>query len=682
MIHVEVKEAVDRRLGGNHVGIESEGGEDFGKLQNCLVFAGQRNWNGQSPLRRSARATWMRDGFGNLRGSEPVNVLARAAATAYLELRGVEVHAYRLRRLVADKNFNWENPHGQRIGLAEFFFGPGGVGVGVSDDGEALVAIFSAGCRRRVGWIGRARSFGRGWIGLCEDAGTKQEYGRGKHRQFDFDHDGGHLVRCVMGAGSCVEFTPGATIILGLRAQGTHGAARFAFLMYFLYRVLTAAGMLVVAPYFALRGWRRGESSSVLRERLGILPCEIVSRVAAAAGGGAGPAKQSAQGAVWIHAVSVGEVLAAKPLVEGLKRRYPGRLILVSTTTETGQRLARERLQSADGIFYFPLDWVVPVRRALRAIRPAMVIIMETEIWPNFLHEAHRSDVPVIFANARISERSFARFLRWKFLAGDFFANALTEATFFLTQTAEDAKRLAEMGAPEEHIEVTGNLKYDSEPAAISRFGAWLKQEVERQDRWPIVVAGSVVEEEEESVLGAYDVVQRQWRRALLVLAPRKPDRFEAAANIVSAGGWQVVRRSDLDLGAPLDENADVLVLDSIGELAGLYSMADAAFVGGSLVRAGGHNILEPAWFGRPPVFGPFMENFREMAAQFLEARAGIQVRSSEQLGKVWVQLIEDDSGRERMGKAARELSERNRGATAVSLKRIAGILDAQEKTP
>jgi 3-deoxy-D-manno-octulosonic-acid transferase len=451
--------------------------------------------------------------------------------------------------------------------------------------------------------------------------------------------------------------------------------------MYFLYRLLTAAGMLVLAPYFALRGWRRGEPSRTLRERLGILPAEIFSRAAASSTGSVSGAEAGHAGAVWIHAVSVGEVLAAKPLVEGLKRRYPDGLIFVSTTTETGQQLARQRMQSADGIFYFPLDWVVPVRRALCAIRPALVIIMETEIWPNFLREARRNGVPVIFANARISERSFARFRRWKFVAGEFFAQALNDATLFLAQTAEDAKRLSEMGAPEERIEVTGNLKYDSEPPAASRFSAWLAEQMARQERWPVIVAGSVVEEEEEAVLAAYDVVQRQWRHALLVLAPRKPDRFDAAANIVGAHGWQVVRRSGLDLAAPLDENADVLVLDSIGELAGLYSLADAVFVGGSLVPAGGHNILEPAWFARPPVFGPSMENFREMAAQFLDARAGIQVRSSQQLGKVWVQLIEEDALRERMGRAARELSERNRGATAVSLERIAGILAAKEKT-
>jgi 3-deoxy-D-manno-octulosonic-acid transferase len=439
--------------------------------------------------------------------------------------------------------------------------------------------------------------------------------------------------------------------------------------MYFLYRILTAAGMLVLAPYYALRGWRRGEPSSAFRERLGILPPEISARAASRSA--------SECGAVWIHAVSVGEVLAAEPLVEALKQRYPGRAVFVSTTTETGQRLARERLQCADAIFYFPLDWVVPVRRALRAIRPALVIVMETEIWPNFLREARREGVPVVFANARISERSFARFERWKFLTGEFFARTLHDATLFLAQTPDDANRLSRMGAPEEHIEVTGNLKYDVEPPAMSPFGAWLEGQVREQERWPLIVAGSVVAEEEEAVLAAYDVVQRQWRHALLVLAPRKPDRFDAAAQIVTEGGWQAVRRSQLDLAAALDENADVLVLDSIGELAGLYLLADAVFVGGSLVAAGGHNILEPAWFARAPVFGPSMENFREMASQFVDAHAGIQVRSSQQLGKVWVQLIEDDAMRERMGKAARELSGRNRGATARSLARIASILDA-----
>jgi 3-deoxy-D-manno-octulosonic-acid transferase len=448
--------------------------------------------------------------------------------------------------------------------------------------------------------------------------------------------------------------------------------------MYFLYRIITAVGMLVLAPYFALRGWRRGEHSGALRERLGILPTGFAADASGAAVGSAGDALGG--GAIWIHAVSVGEVLAAKPLVEGLNREFPGRPIFVSTTTETGQRLARERLQSANEIFYFPLDWVVPVRRALRTIRPALVIVMETEIWPNFLREARRSGIPVIFANARISERSFSRFERWRFLLGVFFERTLQDAELFLAQSAADAKRLVSMGALEDRVEITGNLKYDVEPADIGRFGAWLETQNRRQERWPVLVAGSVVEGEEQAVLAGYDAVQRQWRRTLLILAPRKPDRFMAAGEIIAEGGWNTACRSQLDLSKPLGENTDVLVLDSIGELAGLYSLADAVFVGGSLVRAGGHNILEPACFSRPPVFGTSMENFSEMADQFLDAHAGVQVPNGEQLGKVWVQLIENNAMRERMGKAAREITERNRGATARSLKRIMEVIAQSER--
>lgn len=445
--------------------------------------------------------------------------------------------------------------------------------------------------------------------------------------------------------------------------------------MYFFYRLITAVGMIFLAPYYALRGWRRGEPWSALGERLGSVPPEIVARASRSRAPEGGAAD-----AIWIHAVSVGEVLAAKPLAEGLQRRFPGHAIFVSTTTETGQRLARERLQSVDGIFYFPLDWIVPVRRALKSIHPSLVIVMETEIWPNFLREARRRDVPVIFANARISERSFARFKRWDFLVGEFFKRTLQDAELFLAQTPEDAARLREMGAAEERVEVTGNLKYDGEPPAASEFGGWLEAQIRAQERWPVFVAGSVVAEEEEAVIAAYDIVQRQWRHALLVLAPRKPDRFDAAAAIAASGGWNVVRRSLVDATKPLDESADVLVLDSIGELAGLYSLADAAFVGGSLVPAGGHNILEPAWFSKPPVFGRSMENFRDMAAQFLAAKAGVEVTSGQQLGKVWVQLVEDNALRERMGKAARALSERNRGATARSLDRIAAVLGERER--
>jgi 3-deoxy-D-manno-octulosonic-acid transferase len=442
--------------------------------------------------------------------------------------------------------------------------------------------------------------------------------------------------------------------------------------MYFFYRILTAAAMIFLAPYYALRAWRRGEPAQAFRERLGGVSSETQARASKAA--------DSGENAIWVHAVSVGEVLAAKPLVDGLKQRFPGRAIFVSTTTETGRRLARERLQNVDGIFYFPLDWVVPVRRALRGIRPAIVIVMETEIWPNFLREARRDHVPVVFANARISEKSFARFKRWEFLVGPFFAESLEDVALFLPQTPEDAGRLSAMGASAQQTEVTGNLKYDAEPPSPSPFGAWLTQEVRQQERWPVIVAGSVVEGEEDAVIAAYDMVQRQWRRTLLILAPRKPDRFDSAAELAAEGGWKVVRRSRIDTSLPFDESADVLLLDSIGELSALYALADATFVGGSLVPSGGHNILEPAWFGQPPVFGTSMENFQDMADQFLDGHAAAQVASAESLGKVWTQLIQDAALRDLMGKAARKIAENNRGATNRTLDLIAPLLDAPAK--
>src|SRR3984885_5538122 len=250
--------------------------------------------------------------------------------------------------------------------------------------------------------------------------------------------------------------------------------------MYFLYRIVTAVGMFVLAPYFALRSWRRGERPGALRERLGILPRGIINAANSVASADVGGARRGA--AIWIHAVSVGEVLASEPLVKELKREFPDRAIFVSTTTETGQRLARERLKSADGVFYFPLDWVVPVRKALRAIRPALVIVMETEIWPNFLREARRAGIPVVFANARISDRSFRRFKRWRFLIGEFFKRVLADGELFLAQTPEDAARLAEMGAPEDSVEIIGNLKYDAEPPAINKFGVWLEDQIRRQE--------------------------------------------------------------------------------------------------------------------------------------------------------------------------------------------------------
>lgn len=437
--------------------------------------------------------------------------------------------------------------------------------------------------------------------------------------------------------------------------------------MYFLYSVVTAVGMVLLAPYFVLQGLRRGKYLWNARERMGYLPDTLARGI-------------QPHTSIWVHAVSVGEVLASKPVVDGLKKRLPECAVFLSTTTTTGQELARERIRNADGIFYFPFDWPSPVRRAFERLQPKLVVILETEIWPNFLRAAKSAGVPVVFVNSRISERSIRRFRGFQRIVGGFFRRVLQNASLFLAQSEQDAGRLREMGAQEEKIEVTGNLKYDIEPPARSEFGNWLAGQTASQERWPIFVAGSVVAGEEEAVLAAYDIVQRRWRRALLILAPRKPERFDIAAELASESGWTVVRRSKVDTSAPLDESCDVVVLDSIGELAGLYAIGDGVFVGGSLVPSGGHNILEPAWFCKVPVFGPSMENFREIAGRFSSSGAGIQVRSGERLGSAWAQLIIDSQRREEMGRKARALVETNRGATERSLERIAEILELQRR--
>jgi 3-deoxy-D-manno-octulosonic-acid transferase len=447
--------------------------------------------------------------------------------------------------------------------------------------------------------------------------------------------------------------------------------------MYALYSLLTAAGVLLLSPYFLVRGMIQRKYLGNLPERLGWrFPPELR---------GAGNSPGTAEKSIWIHAVSVGEVLAVLPLAQQLKKKFPRRRLVVSTTTATGQKLARERMPFADAIFYFPLDWRGPVGRALTASRAGAVIVVETEIWPNFLRECRRAGASVIFVNGRLSERSFRGYKRaLSYSAGalaGFLEKVLGDAELFLMQSEEDAARLIALGAPAERVLVTGNLKYDLAAPTENALSAWLEAELARSNRHPVVVAGSVLANEEVLVLRAFADVEREFPRALLILAPRKPEQFDNAAAIVAESGRNVLRRRDLSLNgagsAALSELRNVLLLDSIGELAGLYRMADAVFVGGSLVPGGGHNILEPAAFGKVPIYGPSMENFREMAAKFLAAGAAIQVKSPDDLGAAWGSLLREPERAARLGACARELVERNRGATERALVQIERAMGA-----
>src|SRR6266404_1412218 len=329
----------------------------------------------------------------------------------------------------------------------------------------------------------------------------------------------------------------------------------------------TAAVLLL--PYWLIKGLRQGKYLSNLRERLG-LSFGAIEKL---------PAERP--GAIWIHAVSVGELLSCVGLAKCLKEAHPNRPMVVSTTTTTGQSLARERLQFADAVFYFPLDWTFCVRRVLQAVRPAIVIVLETEIWPNFLREAKRRDVPVLFVSGRISDRSFSRYQRYLgrvgFFLRPFLRSALGNASAFLMQSERDAERIRALGALAERVSVSGNLKYDMELPAATLLSSWLEAEARRQGRSPIVVAGSVVATEEPLALIAFGVLQGEHPNALLVLAPRKPERFEAAAEFIHESRRKFIRRSELAVSGhaqgtavgnngSISRDVTVILLDSIGE--------------------------------------------------------------------------------------------------------------------
>ena len=444
--------------------------------------------------------------------------------------------------------------------------------------------------------------------------------------------------------------------------------------MYVLYSLLMAITALLLAPYWITKGISQGKYLSNLSERLGFsfpglekLPAERPK-------------------AIWLHAVSVGEALSSVALAKKLKEQYPERPLVVSTTTITGQAIARERMPFANAVIYFPLDWAFCVKRALAAVKPAIVIVLETEIWPNFLRETSRSGIPVLFVSGRISDRSFARYQKWLGRAGfylrPFLRSALGFASAFLMQSEKDAERIQALGAPADRVRTSGNVKYDQELPKATALAQWLEKEVMERGRRPLIIAGSVVANEEPLALIAFGVVQGEHRNALLVLAPRKPERFETAAQYIEDSHQKFVKRSQIAVAFPsgaqtadgathLPGDVAVVLLDSIGELASLYRIADGVFVGGSLVESGGHNILEPAAFGKVPVFGPSMENFAEMSQRFVAAEAAVQVESPEDAGVTWIELLSAPERNNRMGQNAKRLVEESRGATDRALAEI-----------
>ena len=432
-------------------------------------------------------------------------------------------------------------------------------------------------------------------------------------------------------------------------------------LSYFLYSFALALAMVVSLPYWLYHIFRHGKYHRGFVERIGSVPPRL-----SVPGTPAGRV-------IWIHAVSVGEVLAVAGLVEEMRRRFPEHRIVVSTTTDSGQDLARKRFGS-ENVFYFPMDFAFASRPYLRALRPELVILAETEFWPNFLRLVHQSGARIAVVNARISDRSWPRYQRFRWAL----QRMLKHVDLFLAQTQSDSDRLQSIGAERDRLRVTGNLKFDVKlpvvPPIVDTLGAAFAAE----GAGPILVCGSTVEDEEPLLLKAFENLRVQHARAVMILAPRHPERFEQVAAILAQMGIPFHRRT---LWAGESLAGGVFLVDSIGELAALYALADVAFVGGSLAPRGGHNIIEPAQHGVAIVTGNHTENFRDIVGLF-QSRDAVRIVGVAELPLMFMQLLADDDARNALGQRAAETVRSQMGATARTVEALHTLIAVREPSP
>ena len=417
-------------------------------------------------------------------------------------------------------------------------------------------------------------------------------------------------------------------------------------------RLLYTGLLYLILPLALLRLYWRGRHDAGhrrrWRERLGFFP-------------------PLPSGCLWVHAVSLGETRAALPLIRALLERYPDLPLLVTTTTLTGSRQVREALGERVLHVYAPYDLPGAVRRFLRQTRPRLAVIMETELWPNLLRQCAVAGIPTMIANARLSERSARRYARIRRLT----ASMLRDVTLIAAQAEADADRFRALGAP--RVEVTGNLKYDlSLPDDLPERGWQLRRELLGEER-RVWIAASTHAGEDEPILAALALLRPRWPELLLLLVPRHPERFDGVAALCRQQGCKLVRRSEQRACAP---DTAVFLGDTMGELLLFYAAADLAFVGGSLVPTGGHNVLEPALLGLPVLFGPHMFNFTEAGERLLEVEAAWQVADGAEVAVAVNRWLADPEQRRNAGQRGRAVVERHRGALAALMERIAGLLD------
>ena len=419
--------------------------------------------------------------------------------------------------------------------------------------------------------------------------------------------------------------------------------------MYFIYSVLLSIAFLILLPRFLFDAFRHGKYVDGFRERLGKVK----------------PILSSNTSLIWIHAVSVGEAQAARPLVRELRTRFPDIALAISTTTRTGQELARSIFKDdAANIFYFPFDWRWTARRVLRAIRPTAVVILETELWPGFLRECSEQEIPVAIVNGRLSGQSFRRYR----LVKRFISRVLSSVSLAIMQTEVDADRLIQLGMEPKKVRVSGSLKFDAGALSAATSGTDYFKDRFGLGNTPVILAASTHAPEERILLDSFKQILTKSPEARLLIAPRHPERFNEVASLLEVSGLHYSRRSDAP--AANDMTSDVILLDSIGELQSVYSLATIVFVGGSIARTGGHNVLEPAAVGACVVTGGYTHNFQAIVETFSKADALVQLSpmpeaaAREELSLVFSNLLADPGRRAELGAGAKKLVNENRGAT------------------
>jgi 3-deoxy-D-manno-octulosonic-acid transferase len=434
--------------------------------------------------------------------------------------------------------------------------------------------------------------------------------------------------------------------------------------MYLAYSLLLSLGLLVLIPHFLYKALAHGKYLEGLRQRLGFLSPIARQRPL-----------------IWLHCVSVGETQAARPLVDRLKREFPDHALVVSTITRTGQNLAHDVFgRLTDGVFYFPFDWRWSVRRALRTINPSVVLLMETELWPNFLRECKKREVPVALVNGRISRQSYRRYAWIKF----FLRRVFESVSMAVMQSETDARRLQDLGMRTDRIRTAGNLKFDAQVApSAGEKTAEIGERFGLHAGAPLILAASTHAPEEKIILDSFNQLSAS-QPVRLMLAPRHPERFREVASLIQSSGMNWARRTNAPSAA--DTDASVILLDTIGELPATYALATVVFVGGSIVDRGGHNVLEPAAAGAPVVTGAHTHNFHAIVDLLNGAGAIVQLpplngnAASNALARVFDELLATPERRGELARRAKELIATNQGAAERTIKIITPLLSTKHR--